>query len=69
MNQKYWDNLKSYINRNMEATKEGASICDTISVKNQMLTRVHTFQAVLDVMNTYEEYKEYDDNEIHNETK
>ena len=61
MNQEYWNHLKSYINQHMKATQEGANKCDMLGVKNQMLTRVDTFQEVLKVMKTYEEYKEYDD--------
>lgn len=60
MNQEYWESLKSYINQHMKATKDGASVCSSVGVKNQMLTRADTFKEVLDVMKTYEEYKEYD---------
>lgn len=61
MNQEYWESLKSYIIQHMKATKDGANMCCTIGIKNQMLTRADTFQEVLNVMKTYEEYKEYDD--------
>lgn len=45
----------------MEHTKEGANTCNTISIKNQMLTRADTFEEVLSVMKTYEEYKQDED--------
>lgn len=48
----------------MSATKEGAKVCDIVGIKNQMLTRADTFQEVLNIMKTYEEYKECDDNEL-----
>lgn len=64
MNQEYWESLKSYINQHMSATKEGAKVCDIVGIKNQMLTRADTFQEVLNIMKTYEEYKECDDNEL-----
>ena len=61
MNQEYWESLKSYITQHMKATKDGANVCRTIGIKNQMLARADTFQEVLNIMKTYEEYKEYDD--------
>ena len=61
MNQEYWNHLKSYINQHMKATQEGANTCDVMGFKNQMLTRSDTFQEVLNVMKTFEEYQENDD--------
>lgn len=53
-----WEALKDYITQKMEHTKDGANVCNTISIKNQMLTRADTFEEVLSVMQTYEEYKQ-----------
>lgn len=64
MDNQYWEMLKSAIEQKMEHTREGASKCHILSVKNQMLTRVNTLEEVLNVMKTYEQYKEYDDNEL-----
>ena len=52
-----WESLKDYIKQKMQHTKEGAVNCEILNVKNQMLTRVQTFEEVLSVMNTFEEYK------------
>lgn len=62
MDNQHWEMLKSAIEQKTEHTREGASKCDILSVKNQMLTRVNTLKEILSVMQTYEQYKEYDDN-------
>lgn len=64
MDNQHWEALKSSIEQKMEHTLEGASKCDILSVKNQMLTRVNTLEEILSVMKTYEQYKEYDDSEL-----
>ena len=61
MNQEYWDSLKGYITLLKKYTLEGTSKCDVLNFKNQMLTRANTFQEILDVMESYENYKENDD--------
>lgn len=69
MDSQSWEALKASIEQKVVHTREGVSKCHILSVKNQMLTRVNTLEEVLSVMKTYEQYKEYNDNEIHNETK
>ncbi len=64
MDNQHWEVLKSSIKQKMEHTREGASKCHILSVKNQMLTRVNTLEEILSVMQTYEQYKEYEDNEL-----
>lgn len=53
-----WEALKDYITQKVEHIKEGANICNTIGIKNQMLTRVNALEEVLSIMQTYEEYKQ-----------
>lgn len=64
MDSQSWEALKASIEQKTEHTREGASKCDILSVKNQMLTRVNTLEEILSVMKTYEQYKECDDNEL-----
>lgn len=62
MDNQHWEMLKSVIEQKIEHAREGASKCHILSVKNQMMTRVNTLEEILSVMQTYEQYKEYDDN-------
>ena len=61
MNKFCWESLKDYVGLHKKHTSEGAAACDVIGVKNQMLTKANTFQEVLDVMKTYEDYTSGDE--------
>lgn len=61
MNKFCWESLKDYVGLHKKHTSEGAATCDVIGVKNQMLTKANTFQEVLDVMKTYEDYTSDDE--------
>lgn len=61
MNNFCWESLKDYVGLHKKHTSEGAAACDVIGVKNQMLTKANTFQEVLDIMKTYEDYTSDDE--------
>ena len=61
MNDNDWEALKQYINIHLYYGRKAVSEIEDARLKQQLQVKVSTFEEILKVMKSYEDYSEEDD--------
>lgn len=60
MNNNDWEALKHYINTHLDSGRKAVDKVEDFRLKQQLQVKVSTFEQILRVMKSYEEYNEED---------